>query len=66
MRLTVRTLHSRVDQVRREVTRRLGELPEPAQAEAGDLRARTGHILTHRPKKKYGSAGPGLGPVDAA
>ena len=52
MKGALRTLRSRVGRVHREVARQVGQLCEPAKTKLCELLARTGRILTQRPKDK--------------
>ncbi len=52
MRKTIKALRVRVGRVHREITRKMGELPEQVQAKAHELLARTGRILRQKTKDK--------------
>jgi IS5 family transposase len=53
MRAALRTLRSRVGRVHREVARQIERVCEPARTGLSELLARTGRILTQRPKDKH-------------
>ena len=52
MRKAIKALRSRVGRVHREVTRKLGQLPEQVQPKARELLHRVGRILTQKAKDR--------------
>ena len=52
MRKAIKALRVRVARVHREITRKIGQLPEQAQTNAKNLLQRVGRILTQQPRDK--------------